>query len=244
MSTKSRYHNQLLEFYESTTHERVAPFAPVVFADDFLGADTVIPAAGSPESGTKWCKKIVSANATIAGVADEVNGAVKCALTADSEKQDAILYFNDELQFSVVQGLVFEARVKVTTLPTGNGEAVWGVGSAWADGPDGVTYSAFFTADGSGEIICEADDNATDSSATSGVTVTNAQWKIYRIDFSNVADIKYYIDGAEVAAATTFPWAASAANSKVQPYIGVYKASGTGVGDITVDYVRLWQKRS
>lgn len=241
MSTKAQYRNGLLHYYESTTHEMM-PVAPVVFADDFLGADVVIPAAGSPESGVKWCKKIV-ANATIAGVADETNGAVKCALTNANEKQEAILYFNDELLFSALQGLVFEARVKITTLPTLVAEAVWGVGSAWADGPDAVTYSAFFTADGSGEIFCESDDDATNRSVTSGVTATNAQWKIYRIEF-DAAAIRFYIDGNEVAASTTFPWAASAANSKVQPYIGVYKASGLGVGDITVDYVRLWQKRS
>jgi hypothetical protein len=30
----------------------------------------------------------------------------------------------------------------------------------------------------------------------------------------------------------------------VQPYLGMYKATGAGVGDITVDYVRIWQKRS
>jgi hypothetical protein len=38
---------------QSQTHESMIPYAPIVFEDDFLGADVVIPAAGSPESGTK-----------------------------------------------------------------------------------------------------------------------------------------------------------------------------------------------
>jgi hypothetical protein len=170
---------------------------------------------------------------------------VKCALTADVQKQDAGLYFADQLVFSVAQGLIFEARLKVSTLPTLHAEAVWGVTSAWADGPDAITYSAFFTADGSGEVFCEMDDNATDSSATSGVTVVNTAYHIYRIDFTNKADVKFFIDGEAVATGTTFGWAASAANSKVQPYLGMYKVGDdAGVGDITIDYVRVGQNRS
>jgi hypothetical protein len=245
MSTKSRYLNQNAIYYESTTNEAVYPFAPVVLYDDFLTPSLVVPAAGSLESGVLWAKKIVgAAPPTVAGVANETNGAVKCALTADSQKQDAGLYHADQLSFSALQGLVFETRLKISTLPTDVAEGVWGITSAWADGPDAITYSAFFTADGSGEIFCESDDNATDASTTSGVTATNAQWKIYRIDCSDAAasGIRFYIDGALVG--TSAAWAASAANSKVQPYLGMYKASGTGVGDITVDYVRMWQKRS
>jgi hypothetical protein len=245
MSTKATWRNGILTYYEGTTHERVSPLAPIVFYDDFLCPSTVVPDSASLESGVPWAKKIIgAAPPTVAGVADEVNGTVKCSLTVDSQKQDAGLYFGDQLVFSALQGLVFEARVTVTTLPTLVAEAVWGVTSAWADGPDAITYSAFFTADGSGEIFCESDDNATDRSATSGVTVTNTQAKIYRIDFTDVASVKFYIDGEQVATGTTFPWAASAANSKLQPYLGMYKASGAGLGEITVDYVRVWQNRS
>jgi hypothetical protein len=246
MSTKARYVNGILRYFESDTHETSGPVAPVSFYDDFLQPSLVIPAVASLESGVDWAKKIVgAAPPTVAGVANETNGIVRCALTADVQKQDAGLYFGDQLTLSAVQGLVFEARVKISTLPTLNAEAVWGVTSAWADGPDAITYSAFFTADGSGEVICESDDNATDQSATSGVTATNAQWKIYRIDFSDVTSVKFYIDGAQVAAGTTFPWAASAANSKVQPYLGLYKVGDdAGVGAIDIDYVRLFQKRA
>jgi hypothetical protein len=220
--------------------------APVSFYDDFLTPSLVIPAAGALESGVAWAKKIVgAAPPTVAALASETNGAVKCALTAAIQKQDAGLYFADQLVFSAVQGLVFETRLKVSTLPTLHAEAVWGVTSAWADGPDAITYSAFFTADGSGEIFCEMDDNATDSSTTSGVTVAATDFHVYRIDFTNASDVKFFIDGTSVATGTTFGWAATAANSKVQPYLGMYKVGDdAGVGDITVDYVRVSQVRS
>jgi hypothetical protein len=181
---------------------------------------------------------------TVAGVADAANGLVQCALTADDQKQDAGLYMDDQRNFSLEQGLIFEARLKVSVLPTAAAEAIWGLVGDWADGPDAITYSAFFTADGSGAINCEVDDNATDQAAASGVTVLATEWHTYRIDFTSVTDIRFYIDGVHVATATTFAYAATAANAILQPYLGLYKASGVGVGTIQVDYVRLWQERS
>ena len=231
---------------ERSTHESMIPFAPVVFADDFLGADTVIPAAGSPESGMKWVTKLVqtAGTPTAAVKADTVNGVVECALDSTSEKQGAEVYMNDELQFSIAQGLVFEARFALSVLPTLAAEFVIGLVSAWADGLDGTTYNVIVTCDGGGLITCEKDDNATDESASSGVTLTASEYAIVRIDCSTAADIKFYVNGARVAGSTTFDWAASAANSKVQPIFGLYKASGAGVGTCLVDYVKIWQNRS
>lgn len=245
MSTKARYNGGILDYYESATQERVSRFAPVALYDDFLTPSLVVPAAGSLESGVLWAKKIVgSAPPTVAGVANDTNGTVACTLTSASEKQDAALYAGDQLCFSVLQGLVFEARVKLSVLPTGNGQASIGVTGAWADGHDAITYSAFFTARASGELFCDTDDNATDKDVTSGVTLTNADWAILRIDCVDPADIKFFINGNRVAASTTFGWAANAANSKVQPFLAMYKASGTGVGTLLIDYVRAWQNRS
>jgi len=246
VSTKSEWRNRILQFYEATTHERVGVMAPLVFYDDFLGAgNVVIPAAASAESGMPWAKKIVGAGPpTVAGVADAANGQIACALTADNQKQDGGLYHDDQRGFSLEQGLVFEARVRLSVLPTDVAEIVFGLIGDWADGPDAITYSAFFTADGSGEIFCEVDDDATNQSAASGVTVLAADWHIFRIEFFDVADIRFYIDGNHVATGTTFVYAATGANAILQPYFGPYKATGTGVGTILVDYIRCWQMRS
>lgn len=245
MSTKARWVNGILTYYDGQTHEQLGPQAPLVFYDDFIGSGaTVIPAAASAESGCNWEKKITGST-TVAGLADAANGAIECALDSTSEKQDAGLYMGDQRQFSLEQGLIFETRLKVSVLPTDVAEAVFGVIDDWADGPDAIVYSAFFSADGGGAITCETDDNATDSGAiSSGVTVTNAQWKIYRIDFTSLTDIRFYIDGVHVAAGTTFAYAATGANAILQPYFGLYKATGAGLGKIQVDYARLWQKRS
>ncbi len=245
MSTKATWRGGVQEFYDSATHERVHPMAPILFCDDFIGASTVVPAATSEESGMAWSKKIVgAAPPTVAVVADAANGIVQCALTSASQKQNADLYMGDQRQFSVAQGTVIEWRINLAVLPTLVAEIAWGLLGDWADGYDASTYSAFFTADGSGEIFCETDDNATNASATSGVTATTAQTKICRIDFTDVTDVRFYIDGNHVATGTTFGYAATGANAVLQPFCGCYKASGAGLGTVKADYCRIWGNRS
>lgn len=232
--------------FEETTQESIAHFAPVVLFDDFLGSDVAIPAAGSPESGVRWVKKIVGTT-TLVGGADALNGTQVCTMDATSEKQEASGYFNDELQLSALQNLVIEYKFTPTVLPTGNGELFLGVCSAWADGPrDGATYSAFFVLDGSGAVVCETDDNATDGAAAASPAVTLITTSVCyaRIDFTDAATagVRFYING--VLSRTSAAWAASAANSKLQPMFGAYKVSGTGLGTLTVDYCKIWQERS
>jgi len=238
------YQSNVPIFRDTVTHERVARFAPIALNDDFLNPSLVVPAVGSLESGVLWAKKLVGTPTGVAGVANATNGTVACTLAATSEKEDAALYAGDQLCFSVLQGLVFESRVQLSVLPTGVAQASIGVTGVWADGHDAITYSAFFTARASGELFCDTDDNVTDVNVTSGVTLITTDWAILRIDCTDPLNILFYVNGARVAATTTFGWATSAANSKVQPFVAMYKASGTGVGTLTADYVRVWQNRA
>jgi len=230
-------------FYDGSSFETLLAQYPICFYDDFIGADVVIPASGSDESGCKWTSKIVgAAPPTVAKTADGVNGLVACSLTSASQKQDAALHMNDELMFSIAQAAIFEARLSLTTLPTLNGVASWGLWGAWADG--GSAYRVGFEVPAGGAVACESDDNATDTSAAAGVTMVAGTYYIFRIDCTTQTDIKFYINGARVAGSTTFANAASAANSKAQPHLGLYKASGAGLGVLSVDYVKIWQNRS
>ncbi len=245
MPTKARWVNGQLIYYDSQTFEHYGPQAPLVYYDDFVGAGNVtIPAAGSAESGMDWTTRIIgAAPPTVAGVADAAGGVIQCALTSASQAQTAGLDHDDQRNFDLSKGLIFECRLKVSVLPTLIAEAIWGLIDDNAV-PDTATYSAFFTVDGSGEVFCEVDDNVNNQSATSGVTVTTAQTKVYRIDFTDVTDVRFYIDGVHVATGTTFTYAATGANAILQPYIALYKASGAGLGTIQTDFVRMWQKRS
>ncbi len=247
--SKSRYNSERTgrqRFYDGPTLETLIYEFPVIANDDFIGADIVIPASGAVQSGTKWSKKIVgAAPPTVAKTANGVNGLVACSLTSANQKQDAALHMNDELMASIAQGCIFEARIAMTTIPTGNGIASWGLWGAWADG--GSAFRVGFEVPAGGIVSCESDDNATDSSKSTATTLVAGVYHIFRIDCTVQTDIKFFIDGAHVggvAGAFTFKNAASASNSKAQPHIGMYKLTGGGLGVISIDYVRVWQERS
>ncbi len=249
MSTKSKYFGGTLTYYDSATFERVLPLAPVTFYDDFLGAGQLatIPDVSSEENGLSWTKLIVGAGPpTIGAVADEANGAMELALTNDSQAQDAMIYFSDQRAFSVNQGCVFEARVKFSVLPTTGVKAVFGLAGNHNLDKDAITEHAWFGAAASAAIIAETDDTTNDNNDIStGVTVTASQWKIYQIDFRTIADVRFYIDGASVATGTTFDMSnLTAGEAVMQPYFSLDKASGTGVGTMQIDYVRVWSNRS
>jgi hypothetical protein len=237
------YGSSRVAYWDSGTFETLQALYPIAFYDDFLGADVAIPASGAAESGVAWTKKLVgAAPPTVAGTADGVNGLVDLSLTSASQEQDAALHMNDELKFSIAQGAIFEARLALTTLPTLNGIASFGLWGAWAAG--GSAFRVGFEVPAGGVVACESDDDATDTSASSGITLVAGVYHIFRVDCTNQSAIRFYIDGAAVATGTTFVNAASASNSKCQAHIGLYKASGAGLGVISLDYVKVWQDRS
>lgn len=230
-------------FYDGSTFETIQAMYPVAVIDDFAGADVVIPASGSEESGVIWTKKLVgAAPTTVAKTANGVNGFVLCSLTADEQKQDAALHMDDQLSLSIAQGAIFETRLSFTTLPTLAAVGSFGLWGAWADG--GSAYRVGFEVPAGGIVTCESDDNATDTAAASTVTLVAGTYNIFRIDCTTQTNIKFYIDGARVCSTTTFANAASAANSKAQAHLGLYKASGAGLGVMSIDYVKVWQNRS
>jgi hypothetical protein len=215
----------------------------LVINDDFIGAVAAFPTTA--ESGMAWMSKIVgAAPPTVAMVADAANGVARCALTADSQKQDAALYMGDQRCIDLSKKPIVEIRAKLSTLPTSGTKVVMGLAGDWVDGPDAIAYSAWVAASGSGALLVEADDAATDSSAASGVTVTTADWFNVRIDFSDLTALKFYLDDTLIATETAIPFAATGANAILQPYVGAYKASGTSVGAVDVDYIRVWSERA
>jgi len=53
------------------------------------------------------------------------------------------------------------------------------------------------------------------------------------------------VDGARLAAGTTFDMSnLTAGEQQMQPYFSLDKASGTGLGDMNIDYVKIWHNRS
>jgi len=234
MSTKARYENGLLRFYESTTHETVNVMAPVWQKYDFLG-----PALDLTNTFTVRD----TAEGDEALVADAGNGIIGLSLTATSEAQLAGIDWGDERQFILERGLNFEARFRYSVIPTTGAIVAIGLCGDHNATADTVAENIWFRSDASGALKCESDDTTTDTDdVATGTTLTTSDWVVARIDCAVPTDIKFYLNGARVAASQTFSHAT--AGLKVQPVARINKASGTGVGTVELDYIAIWQKRS
>lgn len=235
---KSKRKNTITTFYESSNAETYLALSPM-FEDDFFGAAldaykwTVLDALGATEL-----------------VASAENGVCALSLTNAAEIQVAGLYFGDICPFRLNRGPIFEARVRWTTLPAEVTKmtAVLGLAAATAADIDNITDSVWFRWDGDtiGLVTCESDDTAAgheQSKITSAISVLINIWHIFRIDLTDPAAARFYIDGARVAKATTFN-VDTDADQEYQPYIRLDKAANAGdLGVMEVDYVRVWETR-
>jgi hypothetical protein len=231
------------EFYDTTTHERVFAFAPIFYQDDFMGAGHAAAFPTTATVGSDWIKKTVqtSGSPSVAAVANAAFGQVELLIDTTSEKQEATLYWADKLELDVTKGFVFEARVKFVTLPSASGvEAVFGVSSAWIDGPDNASEYLEFGASGSGVINMRSQDGTTQNAIATGFTADTTTFHIYRIDATVLTNIRYFIDGAEQNTDNQLAFGATGTSAILQPYLSCYKPSGAGNAAFEVDYVRFF----
>lgn len=235
MSTKARYEGGLLRYYESSTQETVHVMAPLWWKDDFnnQALDTTI----------NWTA-LDTGDATEALVEDAPNGVVALALAATSEAELAGLSWNDKRQLVLNQGLNIEYRFRFSVIPTTGAIVAIGLAGDHNAALDSVAEEIVFRADASGAITVETDDTANETSKVStGITVLTTDWVVGRIDCTSITDIKFYINGNRVAGSTTFDMS-TVPTLALQPYARINKASGTGVGTVQIDSVKIWQNRS
>lgn len=240
--TKSKWRGGQLAFYDGSTHETVKPIAPIVLYDDFLG--TVV-------NTDIWTDLDLNSATTTAPALS----IFKCEIGQANENAAAGLYGKDDLVWNIDNGLVFECRLAIHTAPTLTTEIGFGMinDTYGADSmrfllADECAKYAFFglyTTSGAGLVPVIRTDDATAASGivTTGKTLVLDTYYVFRIDFTNSAAVKFYIDGVEMASTTTFLMN-TAANLKMQPWICVYKhddATTSAAGEFYLDYVKIWQ---
>src|ERR1700676_5212135 len=251
MSTGASYRNGIQTFFEKNTFETVMPMAPLLFGDEFIGAGHTagIPVAGSPSAGYPWVKKIVGAGPpTVALATNASGGQVQLALTATSEKEDAVLYWNDNLAIDVTKGAVWEARAALSVPPSAAGvQVVFGMAGAWTDGPDNNLHYIEFGCTANSSLLLRSQDGTTQNSiiaSNAGAAVTlDTNFHIFRFNCSDVTDIGFYFDGNRVNPTGSIAYAATGANAILQPYMAVYRPSGTGLATLLIDKEDLWANR-
>ena len=232
-------------WYDDETFETLENTYPLQFYDDFLGA-----AGGSVFNGTyAWnvLEAGTSTTPTVEIVANSSNGQFLLHLTSSNEEQDVVLYQPASKTFDVSNGLIFEAKINMGIAPGVGVRGVAGMCGVHDLDKDTLVNSAWFKWNGSMATLCETDDNDEDNNnVATGVTAVAGTYNIYRIDFTTLADVKFFIDGVRVASGTTFDMSdLSTAHQKMQPYFSLDKAGGlASLGDMNIDYVKILSNRA
>jgi hypothetical protein len=243
MSTRSEYKGGILTFFDPAKNNLITHRDSRYRWHDDFDTYTTIAAAASRANGNPWVQDITgAAPPTVALTADGSGGIVTCTLTSASQAQDAAVHFDDNRHIDLDRSPIVQFYARLTTLPTtGTAFAALGLIGDHAATFSSTTYNAGFTVGASGVLTCAIDDNATPTTATATPTIAVNTWYAFRIEALSKSAIRFFLDGALVGGSTTFNYAATAgANSTLQPYFGVHKASGTGVGTLVVDSVDVW----
>lgn len=174
----------------------------------------------------------------------EDGGAMKLTLAATSEEEIVTMYQNDVLPWDLASLLSVSFILKVSGVDAAT-QLVFGLASAQNDTEDSIATNAWFRIDGvasTSALVCETDDGTTDNDDKSTGTTLSSTYKKCLIDFTNgLADVRFYVDGARVAASTTFDMSAVTSGQNVQPFVQLHKASGTGapyvqIANVSAEY--------
>lgn len=235
--------------FDAATFETVQRFTTIILDEDFVGPSHAA-AGGIPTSATvgyPWIQKTIKTGGSpsVAAIANAAGGVVRLSIDATSEKQEATLYAADVLNWDMTKSTTWEARISNHVLPSAAAvEMVFGLQSAWIDGPDNASFYAEFQQLASGAVNMRTKDGVQTLSFASGVSMVVDTFHIFRIDATDPTNVRFFIDGAEVSTKGQLSFAATGANAILQPYVSVYKASGTGVGTIDIDMVQVGANRS
>lgn len=175
----------------------------------------------------------------------EDGGAAKLTLAATSESENVCLYFNDVLPYDLAQLQWVEIIAQVAGIDSAT-TLVMGLGNARNDTPDTVGVNCWFRMEGSASttaLVVETDDGTTDNDDKATGQTLAAVYKSLRIDFQNgLSNIRFFIDGDQVATGTTFSMTSITSGQNVQPIIQLQKASGTGTPSVTIAAVNVQYK--
>jgi len=252
MVTRAQQRSYVETFYEDGNFETVASMAPFQFSEEFIGAGHTagIPAAGAPVAGYPWVKKIVgAAPPTVALVSNSGGGVLQCALAATSEAEEASLYWNDSLAIDTSKVGDIEFRSQLAVAPSAAGvQAAIGLGSAWVGGPANLARYLMFGWSANSNLLCMSRDGTNTYSLAAAPIggapiVTDGNFHVFRINYENVNDIAFYVDGNRVNAVGSVTWAATGANAILQPWMTVYKPSGTGLASLNIDKLDIFSNR-
>lgn len=111
------------------------------------------------------------------------------------------------------------------------------------------TFAEFKIDGANSDLLIGTDDGGgTTTEQDSGVDMTHDTWFLLKIDFTDLSDVKFYVDGNRKLPGTTFDMSAldgnTFANRLMAPWFEVRKDSGTEANTMRIDYVKLTEERN
>lgn len=212
----------------------------IEYVEDFLGPQTL---TASPANSDQWDIADTSSAGTPTYTVGGINGEATLAFDSQSEIQNVCLFKSDVLNFDIDTIHSIELRVKtVATLDTATSLA-FGLCSARNDAIDSLAAHASFRLIGSNSLVVETDDGTNDNDDVATGATLGSAYKRFVIDFAGgKSDVKFYVDGARVAASTTFDMSNYSAG--LQPYVQIQKTADTNTDSVVIDYIKIVSKRS
>jgi len=214
----------------------------VEFYEDFLGAQaiTAVGAEGQVWEGTYT-------GTTPTTLIGGINGLLTMALSSATEIQNVCVAFENDLNFDTDLIQFMECGVSMgQAAMDATSSFAFGLASARNDVIDTIGEHALFRvigADSTTALVVESDDGTNDNDdVATGTTLINVQKKFVISFAAGSADVRFFVDGARVAAGTTFDMSNYTAG--LQPYFQLQKTSDNNTNSAVIDYVCIRSRRS
>jgi hypothetical protein len=207
-----------------------------------LGTSVTLPA--SANIGTPWLIVDTSSSGTPTYV--RAGSAATLTLASTSEVENVCLAHGDSLAFDIddIQRVVMRVKIGASTLLAVASWCLVLVQHAMTLRRC-VAANAWFKMVGANSttaVYVETDDGTRDNNDVATGATLGTSYKEFVIDFTGgKSNVKFYIDGARVAASTTFDM--SGYSSGLQPISPVAKAANTNTDAVSIDYVEIACKR-
>ncbi len=212
----------------------------IEYADDFIGHSLL----AATQSHDAWLIADTSSAGTPTYVRGGVGGAATLTLDTQAEAENVCLYHGDDLNFDIDDIDHIEVRVKQEQATIDSTSQIsFGLASARNDDIDLIAHAALFRLVGSNAIVVETDDAVLNNDDVATAEVLTSSYRKFVISFaSGVKDVRFFVDGARVAASTTFDM--SNYTGALQPLLQIQKTSDTNGDGVSIDYVKIVSRRS
>jgi hypothetical protein len=227
------------------------------FEDDFIGGGTFGTSAGVDP----WVATITGTTPTVTRIdLSETAGAYRPGVAqlvfAGTEIQNVCLSFGNKLAFDINKTRGFECGLRYVAEAASKKDTTttmaWGLTGDRNDAIDSIAIASIFRLAGAADIaaqpvVVENDDatNTNDDVAT-GLTMTDSLWYKFKIDLSNLDDVKMFgglAAGEMIRLAPSTTLKMSSYGGGLQPFFQIQKTSDANTDALQIDYVRVWGVR-